>query len=647
MLRAIASEPNLPLDTAAGLARFDRPALVIWAERDRVMPPDHGRRLAALLPGGRLVEVPDSYTLIPLDQPASLARLVRDFATEPSSPTSGVGGVMPLVKALKPIVVAALALVAVLANAGPAQAAVEPRSYKVTATLDGRTAKDLSNHAHPDRYPVNTAVTVTCQDSGPDAYGSPVWDRTSDGFWVPDRYVKTGHAGFTDELPRCVRGTAPTGTPVGHAFTISATLDGRRVKDLADHAFPDKYRRGSTAWVTCQDTGPNAYGSPLWDYTSHGLWIPDYYVRTGSTGFGKGVARCESGEPVKEQPRGPRSCPVTALLHGRTAKDVANHAFPDKYPAGSSVQVVCQDTGASAYGSKVWDLTSDGLWVPDFYVRTGSSTFSPLLDRCALTKPFRVTTSLDGRTVRDVANHAYRDKYAANSTVYVKCQAYGGLTYGGSSLWDFTTDNLWIVDYYVKTGTDGPVQGLPRCNSTPPSGTSNPKPPSSRPPPVTTQPTKVATAIAAARSQITKHPLYAWGGGHSASPGASRGYCDSVNGYLNGQCVASHRIGFDCSGLMRWVFFKATGADWGNLGTFRLFNRRPAVFGSTVLSLPDLKPGDLVLSDSDHNGSVNHTGLVSAVSGSRVTMIEAPRTSIPLREHLLDPTTFLKAYRLS
>ena len=34
------------------------------------MPPDHGRRLAELLPQGRLVEISDSYTLLPLDQPA-------------------------------------------------------------------------------------------------------------------------------------------------------------------------------------------------------------------------------------------------------------------------------------------------------------------------------------------------------------------------------------------------------------------------------------------------------------------------------------------------------------------------------------------------------------------------------------------------
>jgi hypothetical protein len=46
------------------------------------MPPEHGPRLARLLPQGRLAEVDDSYTLIPLDQPARLAQIIRDFGAE-------------------------------------------------------------------------------------------------------------------------------------------------------------------------------------------------------------------------------------------------------------------------------------------------------------------------------------------------------------------------------------------------------------------------------------------------------------------------------------------------------------------------------------------------------------------------------------
>ncbi|MEU2863817.1 alpha/beta fold hydrolase [Streptomyces mirabilis] len=78
-LRAAAADTGLLLAAADRLPRFDRPALVVWARGDRVMPPEHGRRLAALLPRGRLVEIDDSYTLVPLDRPTELARAIREF----------------------------------------------------------------------------------------------------------------------------------------------------------------------------------------------------------------------------------------------------------------------------------------------------------------------------------------------------------------------------------------------------------------------------------------------------------------------------------------------------------------------------------------------------------------------------------------
>jgi pimeloyl-ACP methyl ester carboxylesterase len=46
------------------------------------MPPEHGRRLAKLLPRGRLIEIDDSYTLIPEDQPQELARVIQDFVRD-------------------------------------------------------------------------------------------------------------------------------------------------------------------------------------------------------------------------------------------------------------------------------------------------------------------------------------------------------------------------------------------------------------------------------------------------------------------------------------------------------------------------------------------------------------------------------------
>jgi pimeloyl-ACP methyl ester carboxylesterase len=79
VLRAVAGNRGLLVTAAERLPEFKHPALVVWAREDRVMPPEHGARLAALLPEGKLVEVEDSYTLIPLDQPARLAEIIREF----------------------------------------------------------------------------------------------------------------------------------------------------------------------------------------------------------------------------------------------------------------------------------------------------------------------------------------------------------------------------------------------------------------------------------------------------------------------------------------------------------------------------------------------------------------------------------------
>jgi pimeloyl-ACP methyl ester carboxylesterase len=81
MLRAAAFDTCLLIRAAESLPRFNRPALVVWASEDRVMPAEHGRRLAELIPQGRLAEVEDSYTLIPLDQPAKLAQAIREFTS--------------------------------------------------------------------------------------------------------------------------------------------------------------------------------------------------------------------------------------------------------------------------------------------------------------------------------------------------------------------------------------------------------------------------------------------------------------------------------------------------------------------------------------------------------------------------------------
>jgi pimeloyl-ACP methyl ester carboxylesterase len=63
------------------LRGFERPVTVVWAREDKVMPPREGKALAAAFPNSRLVWVDDAYSLIPLDQPARMAELIREHVS--------------------------------------------------------------------------------------------------------------------------------------------------------------------------------------------------------------------------------------------------------------------------------------------------------------------------------------------------------------------------------------------------------------------------------------------------------------------------------------------------------------------------------------------------------------------------------------
>jgi pimeloyl-ACP methyl ester carboxylesterase len=61
------------------LATFTKPVLVVWGADDRVMPARSGRRLADAFPDAKFIEIADSRTLLPWDQPTALAKEMRSF----------------------------------------------------------------------------------------------------------------------------------------------------------------------------------------------------------------------------------------------------------------------------------------------------------------------------------------------------------------------------------------------------------------------------------------------------------------------------------------------------------------------------------------------------------------------------------------
>jgi pimeloyl-ACP methyl ester carboxylesterase len=65
---------------AAALGDVSIPVLVAWSADDRIFPPEHASRLAALLPRATVSPISDSLAFSPIDQPAALAQRIADFS---------------------------------------------------------------------------------------------------------------------------------------------------------------------------------------------------------------------------------------------------------------------------------------------------------------------------------------------------------------------------------------------------------------------------------------------------------------------------------------------------------------------------------------------------------------------------------------
>jgi pimeloyl-ACP methyl ester carboxylesterase len=77
-------DPRELTGVASRLRAFEGPVLLCWAPADRFFTIELGRRLQACFADARLVEVPDSRTFVPHDQPHLLAREIAAFVGAPS-----------------------------------------------------------------------------------------------------------------------------------------------------------------------------------------------------------------------------------------------------------------------------------------------------------------------------------------------------------------------------------------------------------------------------------------------------------------------------------------------------------------------------------------------------------------------------------
>jgi hypothetical protein len=119
------------------------------------------------------------------------------------STTPGKFGCVTRGLSLAALLVAA-AMTAPAAQAGPPPD--PPRTYKVTADLDGRATPRKGDIYTTDFLRKGQRVQVECQKYGGAAYGSRLWDLVSSGgetLFVPDRFIKTGTDGRAPDIRPC------------------------------------------------------------------------------------------------------------------------------------------------------------------------------------------------------------------------------------------------------------------------------------------------------------------------------------------------------------------------------------------------------------------------------------------------------------
>jgi hypothetical protein len=123
-------------------------------------------------------------------------------------------------------------------------------AYPITGdTVNCRSGPGTS-HSVVKSYKKGTDVAITCQASGTDIKGDSIWDKTADGCYVADYYVKTGSSSYvTKKCDGSSGGGDDGGDNSGNLPGLTATQSKHAKAIIGEAKKEDLGRQGCLAGI--------------------------------------------------------------------------------------------------------------------------------------------------------------------------------------------------------------------------------------------------------------------------------------------------------------------------------------------------------------------------------------------------------------
>ncbi|KXX76319.1 Uncharacterized protein YraI [Madurella mycetomatis] len=116
--------------------------------------------------------------------------------------------------------------------------------------------------------------------------------------------------------------------PMISAYPVKASSLNCRSGPGTNYKVVKSYKKGTDLKITCQTTGTSVSGHNLWDKTSDGCYVADYYVKTGTNGY---VApKCGGGSGGDSGGGGKGNLPGLNSVQSKHARAIIAQAKKDK-----------------------------------------------------------------------------------------------------------------------------------------------------------------------------------------------------------------------------------------------------------------------------------------------------------------------------